>query len=660
MDLERLDDWCEKAILGLVLAVLAFAPLALGAVRPREFILLELLTATAAVIWVVRLWIQPGVRLFWPPIVWLVLLFAGYAGLQLAWAPVSYIATEEVRRVLLYTALFLIILNNVNRQESPSWVVSTLLTVGALISIYAIYQFATESNRVWTFIRPDVYARRGSGTYICPNHLAGFLEVLLPIGLAYTLIGRVGHKTRILAGYSTVMILLGIGVSISRGGWVAAGLSLLLFLVLLSRQPSHRLPVFFALILFLMGAGYLATKSEAITQRFERMLKPGQMEYALQRFYLWKPTTQMWLDHVWTGVGPAHFDHRFREYRPPDYQVRPLRAHNDYLNLLADWGAAGGLLVAGIWIALLVGVVQTWKFVQRSNDLGSRTSNRFAFVLGGACGLTALLFHSMVDFNFHVPANAITAVVVMALITVHQRFATDSHWVTAGWLTRGVLTLMIGGAVYVWGDRGWTAWKEQRFLAEADRQNAVALELAGRLKQAQSSDELDTSLLQKLSREYAAANKAEFAALESAHLVDSTNPETAYRLGESLRLSVWQRVGGKPREVLPLAREYFSKASVLNPFDPYPLIRQGMCLDYLKRFAEAEPYYEKAVKLDPNGYYTAAHMGWHFAQKREWAVAKKWFEKSLQLKPPTMPDANPIAYTYLQIVNRMLASPEPH
>ena len=657
MDSERLDDVCEKAILGLVLTALVFSPLALGAVRPHDLVILEILTAAASILWIVRLWIRPSVRLFWPPITWMVLLFTGYAGLRLSQADISHVAWEECRRILVYAAIFLIILNNVNRQESPSWMVSAVLAVGAIISVYAAFQFVTESNKVWSYIRPDVYARRGSGTYICPNHLAGYLELLLPLGLAYTFIGRIGHKTRILAAYATVMIVIGIAVSISRGGWVAAGLSLLLFLVLLSRQPSHRLPVLAALVFILVGAGYLATKSEAITQRFERMLKPGQMDYALQRFYLWKPTTRMWLDHAWTGVGPAHFDHRFREYRPPDYQVRPMRAHNDYLNLLADWGAVGAAMVASAWMALLVGIVRTWRFVQRSNDLGSRTSNRFAFVLGGACGLAALLFHSLVDFNFHVPANALTAISIMALLTVHQRFATDAHWVTAGWLTRGVLTLMLGSAVGFWATQSPKAWMEQTHLNEADRQNSLVEERARQLKEAQPGDETDPALVQKIARELTAASRAEFTELEAAFQTDSTNPETAYRLGEWLRLSVWQRNNEDPREVFRAAREYFSKASVLNPFDPYPPLRQGMCLDYLKRHGEAEPYYKKALKLDPNGYYTAAHMGWHFAQKRDWSAAKKWFERSLQLKPATMPDANPIAYNYLRIANRMLAEP---
>ena len=66
-----------------------------------------------------------------------------------------------------------------------------------------------------------MYPGRGTGTYISPNNLAGFLEIILPLAVAYMLAGRIGPVTRILLGYSALVILAGIVVTFSRGGWVA-------------------------------------------------------------------------------------------------------------------------------------------------------------------------------------------------------------------------------------------------------------------------------------------------------------------------------------------------------------------------------------------------------------------------------------------------------
>ena len=74
----------------------------------------------------------------------------------------------------------------------------------------------------------------------------------------------------------------------------------------------------------------------------------------------------MWLDHFWWGAGPAHYDYLFREYRPESVQLRPDRAHNDYLNLLADWGTAGGAIVLAGMAIFVAGLVRSWRFVQHA------------------------------------------------------------------------------------------------------------------------------------------------------------------------------------------------------------------------------------------------------------------------------------------------------
>ena len=53
-------------------------------------------------------------------------------------------------------------------------------------------------------------------------------------------------------------------------------------------------------------------------------------------------------------------------------------------------------------------------------------SNRHALFIGAACGhLLALAVHSLVDFNLHIPANAILGVTLLALLSTYLRFATE-------------------------------------------------------------------------------------------------------------------------------------------------------------------------------------------------------------------------------------------
>src|SRR2546425_7860525 len=253
MTRERLDIWCEKGILFLVLAILVFGPLATGAVRPLEFLIIQGLTMGAVLLWMLRCWLNPGHRLLWPPICWSVIGFVIYAIIRYEHADLEYVARQELVRILVYAAVFFVILNNLARQESTQLLSCVLIFLGMAIAMYAVYQLATNSQYVWHFIKPAGYSHRGSGTYICPNHLAGFLEMLLPVGLAYTVTARVGHLLRLFLGYASLVLLAGIGVSISRGGWLASGVALLVFSGLLIRRRGYWLSPFVVFVLLTFG-----------------------------------------------------------------------------------------------------------------------------------------------------------------------------------------------------------------------------------------------------------------------------------------------------------------------------------------------------------------------------------------------------------------------
>src|SRR5262249_2225172 len=145
------------------------------------------------------------------------------------------------------------------------------------------------------------------------------------------------------------------------------------------------------------------------------------------RFTLWRPAVKIWQENPLWGIGPAHFDYAFRRYRPEEVQYRPDRVHNDYLNTLVDWGIAGVVLVTSAWVLLGIGLVKSWRVARGTrNELGeSKGRNRFAFILGASLGLLAILFHSVVDFNMNIPANAILAVTLMALLSSFLRFTTE-------------------------------------------------------------------------------------------------------------------------------------------------------------------------------------------------------------------------------------------
>ena len=620
MNREKLDHWCGRSILGLVLGILVFGPLAMGAVDALEFLVLQGLTVAVMLVWALRLWISPKPQLLWPPLSWLVLAFVVLAIGRYLTADIEYVARLEMIQVLMYAFLFFAIVNNLYRQESVQIISFTLIFLALGISCYAGYQFLTHSNRVWGYVSP--YLGRASGTYISPNNLAGFLEMLLPLATAYVLVGRMKPVVRILLGYSVLVMLAGMAVTFSRGGWVAVAVALLALLGTLVFHRNHRLPALLLLVILAGGGTFFVTnylsKTLSYMRRVEADLQSRQEDIIDLRRDIWTAAEQMWLDHFWWGVGPAHYDYRFREYRPESVQMSPDRVHNDYLNLLADWGAAGGIIVLAGMVTFGAGLRKTWKYVRPpENDFGRSMSNRFAFFIGASAGLLALAVHSMVDFNLHIPANAILGVTLLALLSSNLRFATERYWLGVRLPVKMPATLALAAGVAFLSCQGWRRGHEAVWLARAEQSPVYS--------------------------------PAQAAKLTTAFDVEPMDFETAYNIGECFRTQSFD--GGQNYEDLAkTAMQWYERSMKLNPHDGYNYLRYGMCLDWLGKHDEAESYINRADALDPNGYFTAANIGWHYVQAENYAAARPWLERSLRLHW----QQNGAAASYLEITERKL------
>ena len=259
----------------------------------------------------------------------------------------------------------------------------------------------------------------------------------------------------------------------------------------------------------------------------------------------------MWEENIWWGIGPDHFNCRFRSVRPQDIQREPDRVHNDYLNTLVDWGIAGTALVASAWTILYAGVFKTWRFVRGSpNDLASRKSNKFALVLGASLGLLAILVHSVVDFNMHVPANAILAVSLMALLSSCLRFTSEKYWVTARAGVKVAATLaLLSGALYL-GCEGFRRLTEYAWLARAENASSFSPE--------------------------------QISLLEKAFAAEPRNFETAYSIGQALRVESWEG-DNDYRDLAEKAIGWFDRALKINPYHGYSFMQRGMCLDLARQ-----------------------------------------------------------------------------
>jgi O-antigen ligase len=624
MDRRNLDWWCERGILSLVLAMLVFAPLAFGAVDAWAFLVVQGLAMGVFVLWAIRLWAKENQRLLWPPLGWVVLAFTIYAVARYFTADIEYIARQEVIQVLLFAFLFFAAVNNLRGQEEISAVSAGLVAVGTFAACYAVAQLTHNSNHVWNQISP--YVGRASGTYISPNNLAGLLAMLLPLSLAYLLVGKVNIVTRIMLGYAALAMAAGLAVTFSRGGYVAAAAGIILLLGILLGHSNHRLKAALLLVVLLVVGGVFVSHFLSKTVGYMRRVENPDANGGLvvidassdSRLAMWGAATRMWGDNFWCGVGPAHFDYRFREYRPEVVQGRPDRVHNDYLNLLADWGIIGGIIVFVGMAVFIFWLAKTWPHVRRDeNAFGSGQSNRFAFFLGGLCALAALSVHSAMDFNLHIPANALAGVVLLALVTSNVRYATERFWFRPRMPLKLAMTLTLVALTAEFLVQEWRGVGEAKWLAQAEW------------------------------RPYFSPERA--AALENAFAYDPKNFQTAYDIGECYRTQSFDG-GDNFADLGDKALAWYALAIQLNPHDGYSRLRTGMCLDWLGQTQKSIAFYSGAEACDPSGYYMVANIGWHYVQTRDYSAAREYFIRSLKLEAN-----NDIARNYISICESKLA-----
>jgi tetratricopeptide (TPR) repeat protein len=293
-----------------------------------------------------------------------------------------------------------------------------------------------------------------------------------------------------------------------------------------------------------------------------------------------------------------------------------LNAHNDYLTTLCEWGVAGFGIVMAALALLLDGVIQVWPYVRRgSGDLGAKDSSRAAFVLGASLGLLSILIHSGVDFNMQIPANAVIAITLMALLTAHWRFGTERYWVNPGKTGKILLAAAAAGAVWFLVGEGVHAGREFYWLERG-------------LKAASWEQQLES--------------------LKTAQKIEPGNYMTDCELGESYRVEAWQGEAGN-EALAQEAMKWFERGMALNPYDAQTRLGYGMCLDWLDRPKEATRYFVQALELNRNDATVQWKFAWHCMALRNYSLAKLWLGRSVEILP------SPEAEGYLEMANSKMA-----
>ncbi len=620
MDLKaRLEQWCDEAIVILFATVLILMPVFFGGTHTGAFAASEILVASSLILWGLKLWLKSSHHLFFTPAVWAVLGLTAYAGLEYMRTPIEFSTRQEVMKAVLYCSIFFIFINNLRRRRHTRTFAFCLIGVATLISFYAIGQFLSGSTQILWVTQAPIYAHRASGTYICPNHLAGFLAMVIPLALALTLAGRLEQYQKLLLGFATIIMLAGVAVTISRGGYIAALAAVAVVLGIFFQRPKYRIPSL--VVAGLLACGmiwfFMSTPPE-IGSRFEQLAHSSQLQEG--RGALYQANLRMAAKTPLLGWAPGTYSTAIHQFLPENVQSDPLYAHSDYIQFFIEWGPIGLLGLLTLMTLAGIGGTQAWKYIrQRGNSLNPRDSTRTALFLGTIAGLIAISLHSLIDFNMHIPANAMVAVVLLAFLVSSLRFSKKSYWIKQSLPIRVITTLFIllfAGALF-WNSS--LTLRTRSLTSQADNPELSLAKKAEILNRAQALDEQNWKI-----------------ALQRGNLLlhDAFSQEDSEALD-------WD---------LSQAKQSYQWGLKQNELEYRLFGGMSMALTLMGKYDEATPYSEKMMKLRPNGSDTSAIHGWCALYRGDYELAVKYLERSIHLKN----EGNDFAKDWYEIAVRRL------
>ena len=340
----------------------------------------------------------------------------------------------QIFKLLTYVGIFFYIINHIHSRRQLNFIVISIIFVGLFEVLLSWVLMKAGSIRIGPFsFNSD--GDRASGSYINPNHLAGYLEMVILLGMGF-LLSFSEKKSRRRKGFEKVpwskkfrewlfhenfspyrpLLVLSIGILFigllltgSRGGLLGLFVGIIVVSFFSVRSWGKKFAVLFLVLsLFVIMFVSLNTERKGIENK-------QISDHSFSRFGSFnsnRPKAYMAMlpivrDFPISGSGLGTFEDIFIRYKPEDLRKHYTYAHNDWLELLIETGIIGFTLVFTAFILFFIQFIRMWR----------KCKDPFGFGMGlGVLGSSAaIMTHGLVDFNFQIPANAFLFSVILGV-----------------------------------------------------------------------------------------------------------------------------------------------------------------------------------------------------------------------------------------------------
>ena len=390
-------------------AVLVFAIAAHGAVEDWARAVLETSAGFLFLFWAVRAYVTREERVLVSPLLppLLAFIFVAVAQLLFRGTASPYETRTELQLLTALTLLVFLATQAFRTADDWRFFVWFIMSLGFLVAIFGILQHLTFNGKLYWF-REMHYGGIPFGPYVNRNHFAGFAELVIPVALVPLVLGKVRPERWFAVILLALLPLGALFLSASRGGIIsfAAELGVLALLLVLRRAGGkHVLAGAVVLLVAFMLVSWLGVRQ--ILERFSSMqtLEATSGKRASMRLDTW----HIFREHPWSGTGLGTLQTVFNAYETL-YDAKVVNhSHNDYLEALAETGIVGAACCAWFLGALFFRSLRRLLLQDKSFSA--------ALHLSGLVACTGFLVHSLVDFNLHIPGNALLFLLLANLAT---------------------------------------------------------------------------------------------------------------------------------------------------------------------------------------------------------------------------------------------------
>ena len=529
-------SYFDKAIEWLLISLLAFMPLAFGAVEAWSEEVVVALAAAISLCFLLKLIIEKDARFIWSwayvpvaifilvAVVQLIPLRASLvtaispetsatkaellddlpnSGTLLRYMTLSFYpnATKHnLRLVLSIAAVFFVVVNIYRRPDQIKRLLGAIAVIGGSIAVLALAQDLFGNGKIYWLVSPG-RGNAHSGTFINHSHYGQFMNLSIgaALGLIMVKLYEAFTKKKItpeiileylsspaakVIWFLLAIIIIGVAtvfVSLTRGGMVsmliAAGFTTLILISRRSLKGRGWIMVLMALGAFIcvLYIGFDAVYDELATLQ--------ELHEYEGRWQIVKDLSVSYKRFPVLGTGLGTHEVVYPMFDRATTSSLAAHAENEYAQAAEETGLIG-------LAALIVFGIIVWVNYVRNAKSGSVPIRSAAYGLG--FGLLAIMLHSLSDFGQHLPANAmlsgISCALLLGLAHIGQKSnpAIKIDRVSQSSRVPRIIALVCMAGFWTWAILG----ANNARLAEASWKKALVVEqaLIGQDRQASDSE----------------------------------------------------------------------------------------------------------------------------------------------------------------------------